>query len=92
MVMHATAHWDCTDTVRQSALEVDSGRLVHCATAVSVAVLGRVTRTTSVALLLRKTQSERSPNFAAHLLLPAHDLFWANLRAQLHLPPVDMPE
>ena len=35
------------------------------------------------------TRSERSPTFAAQLHLPAHDLFWANLRVQLHLPPLD---
>ena len=27
--------------------------------------------------------------FTAQLHLPAHDLFWANLRVQLHLPPLD---
>ena len=36
------------------------------------------------------TQSERNPTFAAQLYLPAHDLFWANLRVQLHLPPLDL--
>ena len=47
------------------------GRLLHCAIAVSAAVLG-------------------SPTFAAQLHLPAHDLFWANLRVQLHLPPLHL--
>ena len=32
MFMHATAHGGCTDTVRQSALEVDSGRNIPCCT------------------------------------------------------------
>ena len=36
------------------------------------------------------TWSEISPTFAAQLHLPAHDLFWANLRVQLHLPPLDL--
>ena len=36
------------------------------------------------------TRSERSPAFAAQHHLPAHDLFWANLRLQLHLPPLDL--
>ena len=36
------------------------------------------------------TRSERSPTFAAQLHLPAHDLFWANLRVQLDLPPLDL--
>ena len=62
----------------------------HCAIAVSTAVLGRVTRTMSVALLWGTTRSERSPTFAAQLHLPAHDLFWANLRVHFHLPPPDL--
>ena len=36
------------------------------------------------------TRRERSPTFAAQLHLPAHDLFWANLKVQLHLPPLDL--
>ena len=28
MLMHATAHWGCADTVRESALTVDSGRKI----------------------------------------------------------------
>ncbi len=36
------------------------------------------------------TRSERSPTFAAQLHLPTHDLFWANLKVQLHLPPLDL--
>ena len=32
----------------------------------------------------------KSPSFAAQLHLPAHDLFWANVRVQLHLPPLDL--
>ena len=35
-------------------------------------------------------RSERSPTLAAQLHLPAHGLFWANLRVQLHLPPLDL--
>ena len=38
----------------------------------------------------RTTRSERSPTFATQLHLPTHDLFWANLRVQLHLPPLDL--
>ena len=34
------------------------------------------------------TRSERFPTFAAQLHLPTHDLFWANLKVQLHLPPL----
>ena len=36
------------------------------------------------------TRSKRSLTFTAQLHLPAHDLFWANLRVQLHLPPLDL--
>ena len=32
MLMHAIAHGGCTDTVRETALEVDSGRKVPCRT------------------------------------------------------------
>ena len=38
-------------------------RLVHYAIAVSTAVLGRVTRTTSVALLLRNNSKRKKSNF-----------------------------
>ena len=33
------------------------------------------------------TRSERGPTFTAQLHLPTHDLFWVNLKVQLHLPP-----
>ena len=32
MLMHATAYGGCTDTVRESALKVDSGRKIPCRT------------------------------------------------------------
>ena len=34
------------------------------------------------------TWSKRSPTSTAQLHLPTHDLFWANLKVQLHLPPL----
>ena len=34
------------------------------------------------------TRSNRGPTCSAHLHLPTHDLFWANLKVQLHLPPL----
>ena len=34
------------------------------------------------------TQSKRRPTCSAQLHLPTHDLFWAKLRVQLHLPPL----
>ena len=66
-------------------------RLVHCAIALSTAVLDRVTKTVSVAPLLTnnlETRSKRRPACSAQLHLPTHDLFWANVRVQLHLPPL----
>ena len=39
MLMHAIAHGGCTDTVRQSALEVDSGRKIPCRGLEPVSVL-----------------------------------------------------
>ena len=69
-------------------------RLVHCAIAVSTAVLGQShkdnVRCIAVDEQLETTRSERSPTFAAQLHLSAHDLFWANLRVQHHLPPLDL--
>ena len=32
MLMHVTAHEGCTDTARESALKVDSGRKIPCQT------------------------------------------------------------
>ena len=63
-------------------------RLVHCAIAVSTAVMGRVTRTMSVTLLLWNNPKRKKSNFRSPA--PPHDLFWANLRVQLHLPPLDL--
>ena len=34
------------------------------------------------------TRSKRCPTCSAQLHLPTHDLFWENLRVQLHLPPL----
>ena len=34
------------------------------------------------------TRSKRRPTCSAQLRLPTHDLFWAKLRVQLHLPPL----
>ena len=58
-------------------------QLVHCATAVSTAVLVHCCWQT-----IWTTRSKRSPTCSAQLHLPTHDLFWANLRVQLHLPPL----
>ena len=60
-------------------------RLVHCTIAISSAVLDSVTKTMSVALLLMNNL-DNSKQKRSNLLSPARDLFWANLRVQLHLP------
>ena len=67
-------------------------RLVHCAIALSTAVLDRVTKTMSVAPLLTNNL-DNSKQKTSNLLSPApppytHDLFWAKLRVQLHLSPL----
>ena len=71
-------------------------RLMHCAIAVSTAVLDRVTKTMSVALLLtnnldnsKPEKMKRHPTCSARQLhLPTQDLIWANVRVQLHFPPL----
>ena len=63
-------------------------RLVHCAIAVSAAVLDRVTKTMSVAPLLTNNLDNSKQKTSNLLHLHTHDLFWANLRVQLHLPPL----
>ena len=66
-------------------------QLVHCTIAVSTAVLGRShkdnVRCTAVGEQLEAKE--------VHLLqlsshLPTPDLFWANLKVPLHLPPLDL--
>ena len=77
--------WTATRTMevlRRCPLAI-AQRLVHCAIAVSTAVLDRVTKTMSVALLLTNNLDNLK-----QLHLPTHDLFWAKLRVQLHLPPL----
>ena len=34
------------------------------------------------------TRSKRGPTCSAQLYFPTHDLFWADLKVQLHLPPL----
>ena len=62
-------------------------RLVHCAIAVSTA---ESQRQCPLHCCGGTARSERSSTFAAQLHLPVHDPFWANLRVQLHLPPLDL--
>ena len=67
-------------------------RLAHCAIAVSTAVLGQSHKDN-----IRSTAVEEQPEAKEVKLsqpsstsLLRHDLFWANLRVQLHLPPLDL--
>ena len=49
------------------------------------------TKTMSDALLLRNNLDnlkQRRPTCSAQLHLPTHDLLWAKMRVQLHLPPL----
>ena len=62
-------------------------RLVHCTIAVfQLLCLGRVTKTMSVALLLKNNLRRKKSNFRS----PAPPPCWANVRVQLHLPPLDL--
>ena len=36
MIMYASAHWGCTDTITESALKADSGRKISCCTRDSI--------------------------------------------------------
>ena len=44
----------------------------------------------NVAPLLRNNSKRKKSNFRSPAPPPAHALFWANLRVQLHLPPLDL--
>ena len=75
--------WKCPLAIAQ--------RLVHCAIAVSTSVFGQSQRQSPLHCCWRTTwttRSRRGPTCSAQLHLPTHDLFWANLRVQLHLPPL----
>ena len=87
-----TAARTMPEVLRRCPLAIAQRRLVrHCVIAVSTAVLGRVTRTTDVRCTAVEEQPEaKEVQLSQRLHLPAHDLFWANLRVQLHLPPLDL--
>ena len=65
-------------------------RLVHCAVTVSTAVLGSHKDNVRCTAVKEQPEAKKSPTFAAQLHLPVHGLFCANLRVQLHLPPLDL--
>jgi len=65
-------------------------RLVHCAIAVS-AVLGQSQRQCPLHCCwwtTWTTRSKKGPTCSAQHRLTSHDFFWANLKVQLHLPPL----
>ena len=76
------------EVLRRSPLVI-AQQLVHCAIAVSTAVLGQNhkdnVRCTAVEEQLETKEVQLSQP-SSHL--PTHDLFWANLKVQLHLPPL----
>ena len=75
------------EVLRQCPLAI-AQRLVHCAIAVSTAVLGRVTRAMSVALLLSNNPERKKSNssFAAQLyllLMISSELTWGSSSTSL---------
>ena len=79
------------DMLRRCPL-ASAQRLVHRAVAVSTAVLGQShkdnVRCTAVEQQLEAKEVQLSQPRQLHL--PTRDLFWANLKVQLHLPPLDL--
>ena len=77
--------WTATRTIevlRRCPLAI-AQRLVHCAIAVSTAVLDRLTKTMSFGQLKAKDVQLAQPSSTS-----LTHLFWANVRVQLHLPPL----
>ena len=66
--------------------------LVHCAIAVSTAVLGQShkdnVRCTAVDEQLEQLEAKEVQLSQPSSTSLTHDLFWANLKVQLHLPPL----
>ena len=66
-------------------------RLAHCAIAVSSAVLGQSHKDNVCCTAVEEQLEGKEVQLSQPMLhLPTHDLFWANLKAQLHLPPLDL--
>ena len=66
-------------------------RLVHCAIAVSTAVFGQSHKDNVRCTAVEEQPEAQEIQLSQPMLhLPTHDLFWANLKAQLHLPPLDL--
>ena len=79
------------EVLRRCSLAI-AQRLVHCTIAVSTAVLGQShkdnVRCTAVEEQLEAKEVQLSHPSSTSLLI-SPDLFWANLKVQLHLPPLD---
>ena len=75
------------EVLRRCSLAI-AQRLVHCAIAVSTSVLGQshkdIVRCTAVEEQLEAKEVQLSQPSSTY------DLFWANLKVQLHLPPLDL--
>ena len=65
-------------------------RLVHCAIAVSTAVLGQSHKDNVCCTAVEEQLEAKEVQLSqpSSTFLHAHDLFWANLKVQLHLPPL----
>ena len=53
-------------------------------------VLGQGHKDNVRCIAVEEQLEAKGPTFAVQLQLPTHDLFWANLKVQLHLPPLDL--
>ena len=63
-------------------------RQVHCAVAVSTAVLGQSHKDNVRCTAIEEQLEAKEVQLSQHS--STHDLFWANLKVQLHLPPLDL--
>ena len=64
-------------------------RLVHCAIVVSTAVLGQSHKDNDRCTAVDEQLGQlKAKEVQLSQPLPDHDLFWANLKVQLHLPPL----
>ena len=78
------------DVLRRWPLTI-AQQLVHCTFAVSTAVLGQSHRDNVRCTAVEEQLEAKEVQLlqpSSHL--PTYDLFWANLKVQLHLPPLDL--
>ena len=75
--------------LRQCPLAI-AQQLLYYATGVKTVVQIRVTKNDVCSSTVEKQLRQKKSNFQAQLHLHTLDLFWANLRVQHHLPPLDI--